>query len=264
VTSDERSSRRGWFITVEGPDGSGKTLQARLLHEAAVAHGLPSLLTREPGGTWAGERIREILLGAASTNERISPRADALLFSASRAQLVDELLGPAVERGELVIDARHADSTLAYQGFGRGLGRDLVERANSVATGGVEPALVLLLDLAVEAGLSRRAVQGFGRGLDVGELRAIQRFATAGLVPDLTILLDLPIELGLARKATADENRFEIGFGREFHQRVRDGYLALAAAEPSRWAIVDAAGDPDTVHHDVLAEVGRLVPQLLS
>jgi len=220
VTSEGRPTGRGWFITVEGPDGSGKTLQARRLHEAAIAHGVPSLLTREPGGTWAGERVREILLGVASTNERISPRADALLFSASRAQLVEEVLRPGVERGELVIDARHADSTLAYQGF--------------------------------------------GRGLDVDELGAIQRFATAGLVPDLTILLDLPVELGLARKAAADENRFEIGFGREFHQRVRDGYLALASGEPSRWTVVDAARDPDAVHRDVLASVARLVPELLG
>jgi dTMP kinase len=209
---------RGRFITIEGPDGSGKTVQAARLHAVAVACGVPTLLTREPGGTWAGERIREILLGAATTNEHLLPRADALLFSAARAQLVAEVLRPALERGELVVDARHADSTLAYQGF--------------------------------------------GRGLDVEELRIIQRFATGGLVPDLTILLDLPVEVGLARKAVADENRFEVGFELDFHQRVRDGYRSLAAREPERWVVVDADRDADAVHRSVVEAVARLEPRL--
>lgn len=210
----------GRFITIEGPDGSGKTLQAELLRDAVVAAGVAYVLTREPGGTWAGERIREILLGAASTNERIAPRADALLFSAGRAQLVAEVVLPALERGELVIDARHADSTLAYQGF--------------------------------------------GRGLDVEELRAIQRFATIGLAPDLTILLDLPVEVGLARKSAVEENRFEVGFDRAFHERVRAGYLEMAAREPGRWAVVDADRDPDAVHRSVVAAAARVEPRLRS
>jgi dTMP kinase len=204
----------GWFVTVEGPDGSGKTLQAERLRSRAVAAGMPCLLTREPGGTWAGERIREILLGAASTNERLAPRADALLFSAGRAQLVDEVVRPGLARGELVVDARHADSTLAYQGF--------------------------------------------GRGLPVEELRTIQRFATGGLRPDLTILLDLPAEVGLARKSIDERNRFEAGFDLDFHRRVRDGYLALAAAEPERFAVVDGAGEPDGVFVAILGALGRL------
>ena len=208
----------GAFITIEGPDGSGKTLQAARLRALAEARSVPCVLTREPGGTWAGERIREILLGASSTNERISPRADALLFSAGRAQLVAEIVVPALERGVLVIDARHADSTLAYQGF--------------------------------------------GRGLDVDDLRAIQRFATDGLVPDLTILLDLPVEIGLARKASAEENRFEVGFDVDFHERVRAGYLALAAAEPDRFVVVDAARDEDAVAADVAAAAARVEPRL--
>jgi dTMP kinase len=205
---------RGWFITIEGGDGSGKTLQAMRLTEHAEACGVPTRLVREPGGTWAGERIREILLGAASTNERIAPRADALLFSAGRAQLVAEVVIPGLERGELVIDARHADSTLAYQGH--------------------------------------------GRGLDIGELRAIQSFATAGVQPDLTILLDIPVEDGLARKAEADRNRFEAGFDRAFHERVRAGYLALAADEPDRFAVIDATADPDVVFAHVLSAIARL------
>jgi len=204
----------GWFVTIEGPDGSGKTLQAERLRARAAAAGLGCVLTREPGGTWAGERIREILLGAASTNERVAPRADALLFSAGRAQLVDEVVRPAIGRGDLVVDARHADSTLAYQGF--------------------------------------------GRGLPIEDLRAIQRFATGGLSPDLTILLDLPAEVGLARKQTEERNRFEAGFDLDFHRRVRDGYLALAAAEPGRFAVVDATAEPDRVFEGVVAALERL------
>lgn len=218
MSGERRHATGGAFITIEGPDGSGKTLQAARLRALAEARGVPCVLTREPGGTWAGERIREILLGASSTNERISPRADALLFSAGRAQLVAEVVVPALERGVLVIDARHADSTLAYQGF--------------------------------------------GRGLDVDDLRAIQRFATDGLVPDLTILLDLPVEIGLARKASAEENRFEVGFDVDFHERVRAGYLALAAAEPDRFVVVDAARDEDAVAVDVAAAAARLEPRL--
>jgi dTMP kinase len=208
------TSGPGWFVTIEGGDGSGKTLQAARLAARARASGVPVSLVREPGGTWAGERIREILLGAASTNERISPRADALLFSASRAQLVHEVVRPGVARGELVIDARHADSTLAYQGF--------------------------------------------GRGLDVDELRAIQRFATDGLAPDLTILLDTPVEIGLARKSAGERNRFEAGFDVDFHRRVRDGYLRLAEDEPDRFAVVDAAADPDLVFASILDALERL------
>ncbi|HSG86683.1 MAG TPA: dTMP kinase [Candidatus Limnocylindrales bacterium] len=147
----------GWFVTIEGGDGSGKTLQAERLAALAEAQGVAVRLVREPGGTWAGERIREILLGAASTNERISPRADALLFSASRAQLVDEVVRPGVARGELVIDARHADSTLAYQGFGRGLDVDELRAIQRFATAGLTPDLTILLDLPVEIGLARKS-----------------------------------------------------------------------------------------------------------
>jgi len=207
-------SHPGWFVTIEGPDGSGKTLQAERLRAHALAAGVACVSTREPGGTWAGERIREILLGASSTNDRLAPRADALLFSAGRAQLVDEVVRPGLARGDLVVDARHADSTLAYQGF--------------------------------------------GRGLPVEELRAIQRFATGGLSPDLTILLDLPAEVGLGRKQTDERNRFEAGFDVEFHRRVRDGYLALAAGEPERFAVVDATAGPEVVFEAVLAALERL------
>lgn len=143
-------------MTFEGGDGSGKTLQARRLAELATSRGVEVRLVREPGGTWTGERVREILLGAASTNERISPRADALLFSASRAQLVDEIVRPGIEAGALVIDARHADSTLAYQGFGRGLDVDELRIIQRFATGGLAPDLTILLDVPVGVGLARK------------------------------------------------------------------------------------------------------------
>ncbi len=149
-------SHPGWFVTFEGGDGSGKTVQAERLRGRAETAGISCVLTREPGGTWAGERIRDILLGAASTNERLAPRADALLFSASRAQLVDEVVRPGIARGDLVIDARHADSTLAYQGFGRGLPVEVLRDIQRFATGGLAPDLTILLDLPAEVGIARK------------------------------------------------------------------------------------------------------------
>jgi dTMP kinase len=198
---------RGWFVTIEGPEGAGKTSHAELLRHRATGAGLDVVVTREPGGTIVGERVRQVLLDPASSH---GPRADALLFNAARAQLVDELIRPAIDRGALVVSTRFSDSTLAYQGFGAGLPLD--------------------------------------------ELRALERFATAGLRPDLTVLLDLPPEVGLARKG-AEMTRFESAFGLAFHQRVRDGFLALAAAEPDRFVIVDATAPQGDVGRAVLAAV---------
>lgn len=205
--------RRGWFITFEGPEGAGKTEQARRLHDLAVAAGLPVVLTREPGGTALGEAIRDVLLARSSASA--DPRTDALLFNAARAQLVAEVIAPALARGDLVVSARFADSTLAYQGYGAGLPLD--------------------------------------------ELRAVGAFATGGLVPDLTVLLDVPVEDGLRRKAaSAEVNRFEADLDRAFHERVRSGFLALAAAEPTRFVVVDARADPDAVFRAVVRALERL------
>jgi dTMP kinase len=192
---DPDAPTRGWFVTIEGPDGSGKTLQAERLRDLAVASGIVCRLVREPGGTWVGERIREILLGRASTNERIAPRADALLFSASRAQLVEEVVRPGIARGELVIDARHADSTLAYQGYGRGLDVDELRAVQRFTTGGLAPDLTILLDLAVEAGLARKTDAERNRfevGFDVTfheRVRAGYR-ELAALEPDRFAVID--------------------------------------------------------------------------
>lgn len=203
---------RGKFITFEGPEGGGKTVLARRLAQELQLRGHIVRTLREPGGTRVGERLRAILLEKAGPDALvIDARADALLFSAGRAQLVAEVIRPALGRGEIVIDARHADSTLAYQGYGMGLPLD--------------------------------------------ELRRIQAFATGGLVPDLTILLDVPPDVGLGRKSGEGVNRFESTFDLAFHERVRAGYLAMAAAEPNRYRVIDSSRPLDRVAPDVIAAV---------
>ncbi len=200
-------------MTLEGPEGAGKTTQAARLLDAFAAAGLAAVLVREPGGTALGESIRSLLLDGEAGAAPITPRADALLFNAARAQLVAEQVAPALAAGTTVICSRFADSTLAYQGAGMGLPLD--------------------------------------------DLRALERFATGGLRPDLTLLLDLPVEVGLARKRGVEETRFESGFDVAFHQRVRDGFLALAAAEPARFVTLDARNSPDTVFDRLVDAVER-------
>ncbi len=211
VKDQEGRAGDGWFITVEGPDGAGKTLVTARLREALEARGLPTLATREPGGTAVGEQVRRIVLDHAPGDRPIDPRADALLFSAGRAQLVAEVVRPALDRGLIVLDTRHIDSTLAYQGY--------------------------------------------GGGLSVAFLRELQAFATDGLLPDLTVLLDVPVDVGLARKQADEQTRFEAIFDREFHERVRQGYLALAEAEPERFVVVDARAPVDDVVEQALAAI---------
>jgi dTMP kinase len=203
--------RRGVFITLEGPDGSGKTVQAERLRAAVAAAGREVLLVREPGGTAAGERIRAILMDRDESSVHLTQRADALLFMAARAQLVERVIEPALARGTVVISDRYLDSTLAYQGFGGELG--------------------------------------------LAELAPVGRFATGGLRPDLSILFDVPVEVGLARKSAAETTRFEAHFDRSFHERVRAGYLSLAAAEPDRWVVIDASA-PEA---DVLAAAASII-----
>jgi dTMP kinase len=206
---------RGWFITIEGPEGAGKTTQAAALGQHLVDSGLDVQITREPGGTWLGERLREVLLARTETAARTDPLTDALLFNAARRQLVSEVIEPALTAGRTILCARFTDSTLAYQGD--------------------------------------------GAGVPLGTLRALAAAATDGLTPDLTILLDLPPEDGLARVAPGDVTRFEAEFDLAFHRRVRAGFLALAAAEPARFTVVDASRSADLVALDVAAAAARLV-----
>ena len=148
---------RGWFITIEGPEGGGKTTQAA----RACAHlehlGIPVQLTREPGGTWLGERLREVLLARSGVGGPTDPMTDALLFNAARHQLVGEVIRSNLDRGTSVVCARFADSTLAYQGFGAGVPLDRLRDLERLATDGLTPDLTILLDMPVDVGLARKA-----------------------------------------------------------------------------------------------------------
>ena len=185
--------KRGTFITFEGPEGSGKSTQIRLLTERLQHSGIQTLLTREPGGTRTGEAIRNLLQHDSSDAE-MAHRTEVLLFCASRAQIVEQVIRPALEQGTWVLCDRFTDSTLAYQGYGRGF--------------------------ALEA------------------LRALNGFATGGLTPDLTLLLDIPVDESFRRiqARNAEFDRIERA-EQVFHERLRTGYLELAAAEPARFRV---------------------------
>lgn len=142
------------FITFEGPEGSGKTTQIRLLADALIHRKLSVLTTREPGGTRIGNAIRNLLLDTAHTE--MSPRAETLLFQAARAQIVDEVIHPVLAAGNVVLCDRYADSTLAYQGYGHGQSLEALQRLGDYATNGLKPTLTIYLDIDVRQGLERK------------------------------------------------------------------------------------------------------------
>lgn len=197
----------GFFITFEGGEGAGKTTQFRAVLAHLRASGREPVETREPGGTLVGIQIRQVLLDPQNT--RLDPTTELLLYEASRAQLVREVIRPALEAGRLVICDRFADSTLAYQGYGRGLDPDLILRLNQVATGGLQPDLTFLLDLEPVIGLQRACARPRGPS------RSGDR---------------------LERETLA------------FHHAVRQGYLALAAVEPQRFVVLDATRSIEAIH----------------
>ena len=149
------AGRRGRFITLEGPEGSGKTTAARHLADWLRSRGIPTVLTHEPGGTPLGEEIRRIVLHMRGMSDDLDPRTDALLYAAGRAQHVARVIRPALERGEWVVCARYLDSSLAYQGAGYGNDMTELRRLQEFATFGLLPDLTLLLDVPVEVGLER-------------------------------------------------------------------------------------------------------------
>ena len=209
-------------MTLEGPDGAGKTTQAALLVARLRVAGFDVLPLREPGGTAIGEQIRALLIDP--RRAELTPRAEMLLFAASRAQLVAEVIAPALDRGRVVVCERYVDASLAYQGMARGLGLDLVRAVNDAATGGLRPALTLLLDLDPETGL-RRARAASGRagpeGWEGGDRMERETLA--------------------------------------FHARVREGFLALARIEPERIRVIDARRPVPDVQREISAAVDGLL-----
>lgn len=210
------------FITFEGIDGSGKSTQARRVAAWLREQAQPHLLTREPGGTPIGDGIRHLLLDH-QAGANMSPRAELLLFCASRAQLVEEVIRPQLAQGKIVLCDRYADSTLAYQGYGHGLDVATLRQILNFATGGLQPDLTLYFDLDPEMGLRRRQQASASHSADWNRLDA----------------------MALA-----------------FHQRVRAGYEALIAENAPRWARIDAAGNEQSVFSQVLQTLqARLSPQ---
>jgi dTMP kinase len=203
------TSGRGRWITLEGGDGSGKTTQSDLLASWLSDAGNAVLRTREPGGSEVGQLIRDIVLHHRGD---IAPRAEALLYAADRAHHVATVVRPALERGEIVLQDRYLDSSVAYQGA--------------------------------------------GRVLDATEVRNLSLWAAEGALPDLTVLLDLDPQTARERLDSADKpfDRLEAEKA-DFHGRVRDAFLALAAAEPERFLVVDASASTDVIAAEIRARV---------
>jgi dTMP kinase len=203
----------GLFVALEGGEGAGKSTQAKLLERWLTDAGYDVVLTREPGGTAVGAALRAILLNHDTGD--LSPRTEALVYAADRAEHVGALILPALAKGSVVITDRYVDSTLAYQGA--------------------------------------------GRSLDVADLHRLADFATGGLRPHLTVVLDIDPESGLARAGEHDRIESE---PLDFHLRVRTEFLRLADAEPDRYLVVAAAGDPEAIHEVIRDAVEPLLVRM--
>ena len=197
------------FIVFEGGDGSGKSTQAHVLSRRLRRSNIKVLRTHEPGGTSLGQALRRLL----KSGEPMLPISELMLFEAARAQLVDKVIRPFLDDGGVVIADRFTSSTMTYQGYGRGLDHELIERLNLEATG--------------------------------------------GLKPDLTVLLDLPVETALARKNGGRDNYDEAPVA--FHRKVRQGYVALAAADPGSWLVLDGQRAPKELSQEIWAKVQTIL-----
>ncbi len=210
---------RGRLITVEGGEGAGKSTQVDLLLAALGQAGIAATRTREPGGSDGAEAIRRLLLDGET--ERWDAVGEALLLVAARRDHVVRLIRPALDRGVWVVCDRFVDSTLAYQGY--------------------------------------------GRGLPIADLLAFHNFALGDFAPDLTLILDLPVAEGLARagRRSGNADRFE-RLDAAFHERLRQGFLQIAADNPERCVVIDAAGDQGSIHRAVLAAVAARLSVAVS
>lgn len=213
--------RVGYFITFEGVEGCGKTTQIRMLSEFLTARGLPVQLTREPGGCPIADKIRAILLDA--ENRALAPLSELMLYGAARAQHVSEVIIPALGAGKVVLCDRFCDATTAYQSFGRGIARDVIDTLNGHACQGVSPDLTVLFDCDPAIGLDRAR-------------RRIE--ASSG----------------------PREERFELE-ALAFHQRVRAGYLQLAAEQPERFLIMNGADTIDEIFTALSTQIMSRIPE---
>ena len=204
-------STPGTFITLEGGEGTGKSTQILLLAKRLETAGLTVRVLREPGGTVVGEAVRRILLDPDHAELCVS--AEILLYEASRAQLVEQVMRPALAAGEVILCDRFCDSTTAYQGY--------------------------------------------ARGFDLGRIAELNRAATSGLTPDRTLVLDIDPAVGIARATAMSADRLE-SEDLAFHHRVRDGFLAIAAAEPARVRVLDASGTAEQVARRIAAALADL------
>ena len=207
----EPAARRGLFMTIEGPEGAGKTTQARLLYDR-LRPSYDVLYTREPGGTAIGERIRGLLLD--EQHREMSPQAEMLLFAASRAQFVAEVVEPALRRGRIVLSERYVDASLAYQGYARGLDIQVVRNVNAVATRGVMPDLTVLIDIDPAVGLERARLADGKEG----------------------------------RRGRGDRLEQE---SVDFFVRAREGFLTIAREERDRVRIVNGNRPQQVVHDEI-------------
>lgn len=212
------SVMQGLFITFEGIEGCGKTSQTKLLNDYLTASGHDVIMTREPGGTPISEAVRELLLSNDSVN--MHPHTELLLYLASRAQHVSEVMKPALDKGKIVICDRFADSTFVYQCFVRGINKEIVETMNNFAVGDMHPDVTFVLDVEPEEGLKRAMLrnQKYSRGHDRIESESL-----------------------------------------EFHKKVREGYLKLAQEYPERVYLIKTDKDKNEVHEEIKKVVDKFI-----
>jgi dTMP kinase len=207
--------KQGRFISFEGIEGCGKTTQIGLLSDYLKRKGISFTITREPGGTAVGEGIRKILLNSETIH--LTTASELLLFYASRSQNITEKIIPALQRGEMVVCDRFFDASMAYQGYGRGIPLDFIDKVTDLVCNGYRPELTILLDITPEIGLTRARARNHARGNDEGRFE----------MEDFT-----------------------------FYSRIRDGYLALAKREPQRIRVIEADRSIEEIHREILKVLG--------